>query len=240
MELGGNAPFIVFEDANIQKAVDGCIAAKFRNNGQTCVAANRIFVQRSIKEKFEKALYDKVSKMVIGDGFHEKAVCGPLINKSAIEKVVAHIEDAKKQGGKILVGGNIAESNSSNVIPKRHTGFYFEPTIISEAHSNMAAFREETFGPVATIYPFESEEEAIRLANNTNVGLAAYAYTQSIGRCHRLSNSLEYGMIALNQPSVSLANAPFGGIKESGFGREGGYLGLKDYLEHRTIHLNVD
>ncbi|KJE93696.1 NAD-dependent aldehyde dehydrogenase [Capsaspora owczarzaki ATCC 30864] len=229
MELGGNAPFIVFDDANIEQAVAGVIASKFRNAGQTCVCANRIYVQDSIYDKFAAALGDAMAKqLIVGDGFTSGVTQGPLINEKAVEKVEKHVQDALSKGGVLLRGG------------KRHSAgkLFFEPTLIGNANDQMLCAHEETFGPLAPLFRFKTEEEVIRLANNTSVGLAAYFYAQNMGRVWRVAEGLETGMVGVNDGTISTEVAPFGGIKESGLGREGSHHGLEEYLEVKYVSLS--
>ena len=221
MELGGNAPFIVFDDAEIEAAVEGAIASKFRNTGQTCVCANRILVQDGVYEEFAKKLAAAVGKMRIGNGLEGETEQGPLIDFAAVEKVEEHIEDAVSKGAKILLGGS------------RHDlgGTFFQPTILSEVNTEMKVTREETFGPVAPLYRFETEQQALQMANDTEFGLAAYFYSRDIGRIWRVMEGLEYGIVGINEGIISTEVAPFGGMKESGIGREGSKYGIDDFLE---------
>lgn len=221
MELGGNAPFIVFDDADIDRAVDGAIICKFRNAGQTCVCANRIYVQSGVYEKFAKALTAKVASMTIGNGLEDGVDQGPMIDSAGIEKVQEHITDATSKGATIALGG------------KQHAlgGTFFEPTILTGVTQEMQIAHDETFGPVAPLFKFETEEEAIKLANDTPYGLASYFYTEDLGRAWRVMEALEYGMVAINEGILSTPVAPFGGVKDSGIGREGSRHGLDDYLD---------
>lgn len=221
LELGGNAPFIVFDDADIDAAVEGAIICKYRNAGQTCVCANRIYVQAGIYDVFADKFTEKVRALKVGNGAEEGVSVGPLINEEAIVKVQAHIKDAAAKGGEILTGG---ESHALG-------GLFFEPTVIAGATEVMKCAQEETFGPVAPLFKFESEEEVIRLANSTPYGLAAYFYARDMGRVVRVSEALEFGMVAVNTGILSTEVAPFGGVKASGFGREGSKYGLEEYLE---------
>jgi len=225
LELGGNAPFIVFDDAEIDAAVAGAVASKYRNTGQTCVCTNRFLVQNSIYEKFAVKLAQAVSQLKVGDGLDSETQQGPLINQAAVEKVESHISDAVAQGAKIVSGG------------QRHTlgGTFFEPTVLTSVTTKMRIANEETFGPIAPLFGFDTEEEAIALANDTPFGLAAYFYTRDLGRAWRVAESLEYGMVGINEGVISTEVAPFGGIKESGLGREGSKYGLDDYLEMKYI-----
>lgn len=227
LELGGNAPFIVFDDADIDAAVEGAMVSKYRNTGQTCVCANRLYVQRGVLESFTKKLVARVHALHVGDGTHDGVTQGPLIDDKAVAKIEEHIADAVAKGGKVLTGG------------KRHAlgGLFFEPTVIGQASSEMLVAREETFGPLAPIFAFDTEEEAIASANDTEFGLAAYFYSRDIGRVMRVAERLEAGMVGVNTGLISTAEAPFGGIKQSGLGREGSKYGLDDYLELKYICL---
>ena len=225
MELGGNAPFIVFDDADLDEAVAGAMACKFRNTGQTCVCANRILVQDGIFEAFARRLSEEAGKLVVGDGLLGETHQGPLIDTAALEKVEAHIEDALSRGARLLVGG------------QRHVlgGTFFQPTVLADVTSSMCISREETFGPVAPLFRFSSDEEAIHLANETPFGLAAYFYTRDLRRAWRISEALEYGIVGLNTGIISTEVAPFGGMKESGLGREGSHHGIDEYLETKYV-----
>ena len=227
MELGGNAPFIVFDDADLEAAVKGAIASKYRNAGQTCVCANRILVQDGIYDAFAKRLSEAASGMKVGNGFTEGAVIGPLIDAKAIKKVEEHVADALAKGAEIVTGG------------KRHSlgGSFYEPTVLTGATRDMAIFREETFGPVAPLFRFKTEAEAIEMANDTEFGLAAYFYGRDIGRVWRVAEALEYGIVGVNEGIISTEVAPFGGVKESGLGREGSHYGIEDYLEIKYLCL---
>ena len=225
LELGGNAPFIVFDDAELDRAVAGVMASKFRNTGQTCVCANRIYVQAGIYDAFAERLTAEVKKMAVGDGLAGETHQGPLINPAALAKVRSHVEDAVARGGRILTGG----------APHTLGGTFFEPTVIVGAGPDMKVAREETFGPVAALFAFETEEDVIRSANATEFGLAAYFYTRDIGRVWRVAEALEYGMVGINEGVVSTETAPFGGVKQSGIGREGGKYGLEEFLETKYM-----
>ena len=229
MELGGNAPFIVFDDADLDKAVEGAMISKFRNNGQTCVCANRIYVQAGVYDAFAEKLSVAVQKMVIGDGMKAGTTTGPLINESAVEKVQEHIADVLASGGKILTGG------------KRHAlgGTFFEPTVVTGVLPTAKVATEETFGPLAPLFKFDTEEEIIARANDTIFGLASYFYSRDIGRITRVQEALEYGMVGVNTGLISTEVAPFGGVKQSGLGREGSHHGIEDYLEMKYICLSV-
>lgn len=227
MELGGNAPYIVFEDADIDAAVKGAIANKFRNAGQVCVSVNRFYIHNSVYDRFVNQLADEVKKLKVGNGMDEGVVVGPLIEASALEKVEEHVNDALSHGGKVITGG------------ARHAlgGNFWQPTVIAEANESMKLSREETFGPVAACLRFDEEEEVIRRANDTEFGLAAYFYTQNLQRVFRVSAALESGMVGINECAVSTELAPFGGVKESGLGREGSVLGLEEYMEVKALHI---
>ena len=227
LELGGHAPFIVFEDANLEAAVEGAVIAKYRNSGQTCVCANRIYVQSSIYDDFSKRFTAKASELVVGNGLDESTQQGPLISENAIEKVSNHIEDAKNSGAIITTGGN----------PHSLGGLFFEPTVLTGVSDEMLISKEETFGPVAPIFSFETEQEVIERANNTPYGLAAYFYTTDLAKSWRVSEQLDYGMVGLNTGIISTEMAPFGGVKESGIGREGSKYGVDDYLEIKYVSL---
>ena len=225
MELGGNAPFIVFDDADLDEAVKGAMASKYRNTGQTCVCANRILVQDGVYDAFKAKLKTAVEALKVGNGMEPGVTQGPLINADAVKKVEEHIADAVGRGAQIVTGG------------KRHGngGNFFEPTILSEVPHDAQIFTEETFGPVAPLFRFHTEEEAIRLANDTPFGLAAYFYARDVGRIFRVAEAIESGMIGINEGIISTEVAPFGGVKESGLGREGGLYGIEEYLEVKYL-----
>lgn len=227
MELGGNAPFIVFNDANLDDAVQAAILCKFRNAGQTCVCANRLYVQSGIYNQFIERLTQEVKAFKVGNGLKDGINFGPVIDISAIKKVEEHINDAVEKGGKIVLGG------------KQHAlgGLFFEPTIIRDASTSMKVAKEETFGPLAPVFKFETEQEVIQYANDTEFGLASYFFTNDLGRAMRVVDALEYGMVALNTGLLSNEAAPFGGIKQSGLGREGSKYGIEDYLEIKYVLL---
>ncbi|QRN81293.1 MAG: NAD-dependent succinate-semialdehyde dehydrogenase, partial [Nocardiopsis sp. BM-2018] len=229
MELGGNAPFIVFDDADLDAAVQGAIMSKYRNNGQTCVCANRIYVQAGVYDAFAEKLKAAVEKMVVGDGLEPGTDLGPLINTAAIEKVEEHIADALAGGGEVLTGG------------KRHGngGAFFQPTIITGVTQAMKVAQEETFGPLAPLFRFDTEEEVIGHANDTIFGLAAYFYARDVGRITRVQEALEYGIVGVNTGIISTEVAPFGGVKQSGLGREGSRHGIEDYLEMKYVCLSI-
>jgi succinate-semialdehyde dehydrogenase/glutarate-semialdehyde dehydrogenase len=221
LELGGNAPFIVFDDADLDAAVQGAIASKYRNTGQTCVCANRLLVQEGVYDAFVAKLVEAVRQLRVGDGLKGATEQGPLIDDKAVAKVEEHIADALAKGGKVALGG------------KRHAlgGTFFEPTIITHVTPKMLVAREETFGPVAPIFSFKDEKQAIQMANDTEFGLASYFYTRDIGRAWRVAERLEYGIVGLNTGLISTEVAPFGGVKESGIGREGSKYGILDFTE---------
>ncbi len=225
LELGGNAPFIVFDDADIDAAIEGAMATKYRNMGQTCVCANRFLVQDSVYEEFTAKLSQSVSGLKVGTGMEAGIQQGPLIDMRAVEKVEAHISDAVGKGARVVVGG------------KRHAlgGTFFEPTVLADVTTDMAVTREETFGPVAPLFCFETEEQAIQMANDTEFGLASYFYSRDMGRVWRVSEGLEYGIIGINVGIISTEVAPFGGMKESGIGREGSHYGIDEFLEIKYL-----
>jgi succinate-semialdehyde dehydrogenase/glutarate-semialdehyde dehydrogenase len=221
MELGGNAPLIIFNDADLDAAVDGAVACKYRNSGQTCVCANRIFVQEEVYKEFSEKFADRALKLNVADGRKEGSEIGPLIDQEAIKKVEEHIKDAVKNGASIIAGG---EKHSLG-------GQFFQPTVMTNVSSKMKIFAEETFGPVAPLIRFKEEDEVVKMANNTNFGLAGYFYSRDIGRIWRVAEALEFGMVAINAGILSTEVAPFGGVKESGTGREGAAEGIDEYLE---------
>ncbi len=229
MELGGNAPFIVFDDADLDKAVEGAMMSKFRNNGQTCVCANRIYVQAGVYDAFAEKLAKAVDAMKVGDGMEDGVQAGPLINDKAVVKVEDHIRDVLDHGGQVVAGG------------KRHTlgGSFFEPTVVTGVTQSMKVAKEETFGPLAPLFRFESEEEVIAQANDTIFGLACYFYARDIGRITRVQEALEYGIVGVNTGIISTEVAPFGGVKQSGLGREGSKHGIEDYVEMKYVCLSV-
>ena len=227
MELGGNAPFIVFDDADLDAAVEGAMASKFRNNGQTCVCANRIYVQAGVYDAFADKLAAAVEKLRVGDGFADGVTTGPLITEKAVEKVEEHIQDVLSGGGTVVTGG------------KRKEGLFFEPTVVTGVTDNMKVATEETFGPLAPLFRFETEAEVIEKANATIFGLASYFYARDIGRITRVQEGLEYGIVGVNTGIISTEVAPFGGVKQSGLGREGSRHGIEDYLEMKYICLSI-
>ena len=229
MELGGNAPFIVFDDADLDAAADGAMASKYRNAGQTCVCAQRLLVQDSVYEAFARKLVERVGKLKVGNGLESGVTIGPLIDDKAVAKVEQHVADAVAKGARVVVGG------------KRHAlgGLFYEPTVLADVDDDMQITNEETFGPVAPLYRFKDEAEAIRMANDTPFGLASYFYARDLGRVWRVSEGLEYGMVGINTGLISTAIAPFGGVKESGLGREGSKYGIDEYLEVKYLCMNL-
>jgi succinate-semialdehyde dehydrogenase/glutarate-semialdehyde dehydrogenase len=229
MELGGNAPFIVFDDADLDAAAEGALASKYRNAGQTCVCANRILVQDSVYDAFAAKLAARVATLKVGNGMEAGVTTGPLIDEAAVRKVEEHVADALAKGAKIVTGG------------KRHAlgGLFFEPTILANVDTSMKVTKEETFGPVAPLFRFRTEEEAIRMANDTEFGLASYFYARDLGRVWRVSEGLEYGIVGINTGIISTEIAPFGGMKESGLGREGSKYGIEDYLEVKYLCMGI-
>ncbi len=230
LELGGNAPFIVFDDADVDAAVDGALIAKYRNTGQTCVCANRILVQAGIYEEFAQKLAARAGQLQVGAGVEDGVAQGPLIDDSALAKVEAHVADALAKGARVLCGG------------ARHArgGNFFQPTVLADVTSTMRVAREETFGPVAPLFRFTTEAEAVAMANDTEFGLAAYFYSRDVARCWRVGEALEYGMVGINTGLISNEVAPFGGIKQSGLGREGSKYGIEDYLEIKYLCFDVN
>lgn len=225
LELGGNAPFIVFEDADLDAAVEGAMASKYRNMGQTCVCANRLYVHDAVYDEFAEKLAAAVKAMKVGDGLEDGVVQGPLIDENAVAKVKEHIDDAISKGGHLLTGGK----------PHALGGLFFEPTVITEANVNMKVATEETFGPLAPLFRFSSDEEVVQYANDTIYGLAAYFYSRDIGRIWRVAEALEYGMVGINSGILSNEAAPFGGVKQSGLGREGSHQGLDEYINYKYM-----
>ncbi len=225
LELGGNAPFIVFDDADLDEAVKGAIASKFRNTGQTCVCANRILVQDTIYDEFSRKFVQAVKQLKVGNGLEQGIQQGPLINKAALEKVKAHIQDATSKGAEIVCGGR----------PHSLGGLFFEPTVLTEVNASMLIAKEETFGPVAPLFRFKTDNDAIKMANDTNFGLASYFYSNNMDRIWRIAENLEYGMVGINTGIISTACAPFGGVKLSGVGREGSRYGIEPYLEIKYL-----
>jgi succinate-semialdehyde dehydrogenase/glutarate-semialdehyde dehydrogenase len=227
LELGGNAPFIVFDDADLDAAVEGAIASKYRNAGQTCVCANRIYVQDGVYEAFAQKLVAAVGKLKVGNGAEEGVTQGPLIDEKAVQKVEQHVTDALAKGGRLLLGGKRHELGHS----------FFQPTVIADVTSDMIVAKEETFGPLAPLFRFQTDDDAIALANNTEFGLASYFYSRDVGRIWRVAEGLESGMVGVNTGLISTEAAPFGGVKQSGLGREGSHLGIEDYLVVKYICL---
>ena len=225
LELGGNAPFIVFDDAHLDSAVDGAMSSKYRNAGQTCVCANRIYVQDGVYDAFVEKFSAKVRALKVGNGFEAGVAQGPLIEEAALQKVERHVADALAKGGTLVTGG------------KRLTGQFFEPTVLANASADMLCAREETFGPLAPIFRFHTEKEAIDAANNTEFGLASYFYTRDIGRIFRVGEALEYGMVGVNAGIIATEHVPFGGVKQSGLGREGSHHSMDDYVEIKYLCL---
>jgi len=223
LELGGNAPFIVFDDADIDSAVEGAMASKYRNAGQTCVCANRIYVQDKVYDQFVEKFAAKVKALKVGNGFEDGVAQGPLIEDAAVQKVERHVQDAIAKGGKVVVGG------------KKLNGQFFEPTVISGATADMLCAKEETFGPFAPVFRFHKDQEAIDAANNTEFGLASYFYSRDVGRIFRVSEALEYGMVGINVGIIATEHVPFGGVKQSGLGREGSSHGMDEYLEMKYL-----
>jgi len=223
LELGGNAPFIVFDDADIDSAVEGAFASKYRNAGQTCVCTNRFYVQAGVYEEFVTKFAAKVKAAKVGNGFEEGVNQGPLIEEAALQKVQRHVEDALAKGGRLVAGG------------KRLAGQFFEPTVVADATADMLCAREETFGPFAPVFKFNTEQEAIDAANATEFGLASYFYTRDVGRIWRVSEALEYGMVGINVGILATEHVPFGGVKQSGLGREGSHHGIDDYVEIKYL-----
>lgn len=225
MELGGNAPFIVFDDADLDRAVEGAIVAKYRNSGQTCVCTNRFYVQAGVYDAFAEKLAKAASALVVGNGLEQGVQQGPLIDDKAVAKLEEHIADATKKGAKVIAGG------------RRHAlgGTFFEPTVIRDATTEMLVARDETFGPLSPLFRFDTEAEAITLANDTEYGLASYFYTADVGRVFRVSDGLKYGLIGVNEGLITTEVAPFGGLKESGMGKEGSKYGIDDYLSVKYL-----
>ncbi|PTX53701.1 succinate semialdehyde dehydrogenase [Melghirimyces profundicolus] len=231
LELGGHAPYLVFEDADLEKAAKEVLASKFRNAGQTCVCTNRVYVHRSIKEEFADLLARYTGEMKVGPGLEEGVQIGPLIDQAALEKVERHVRDAEAKGARVMVGGR--------AVPAEGSGCFFEPTVLLDTTEEMLVEQEETFGPVLPVHVFDTEEEALTLANNTRFGLAAYLYTRDLSRAVRISESLEYGIVGVNDGMPSTVQTPFGGVKESGLGREGGRYGIEEYLETKYISIGL-
>lgn len=234
MELGGHAPFLVFEDADLENAAEGAIASKFRNAGQTCVCTNRIYVQKSVADQFAAIMAEKMKRLVVGNGLDAGTTIGPMIDEAAMQKAQEHIDDAVAKGATILCGGGrLLEGEYAK-------GNFFAPTVLANATHEMKIAYEETFGPVAPIFTFETEEEAIAHANNTAYGLASYIFTRDGSRMFRVAERLDYGIVGINDAMPTVAQAPFGGIKESGVGREGGKYGIEDYLDYKFLSLQLE
>ncbi|KUJ77675.1 NAD-dependent succinate-semialdehyde dehydrogenase [Ruegeria profundi] len=229
MELGGNAPFIVFDDADLDAAVEGAMLCKFRNNGQTCVCANRIYVQAGVYDEFAAKLKTAVEALKVGDGLSEGTTTGPLINDDAVAKVQEHIQDVTDKGGAILTGG----------LPHDLGGTFFQPTIVTDVTQDMLVAQDETFGPLAPLFKFEDEDDVIAMANDTIFGLASYFYAKDLSRVYKVAEALEYGIVGVNTGIISTELGPFGGVKQSGLGREGSHHGMEDYLEMKYICLSV-
>ena len=229
LELGGHAPFIVFEDADIDAAVSGAVTSKYRNSGQTCVCANRFYVHKKIQDEFVAKFAKAIESIKVGNGMEAGVTQGPLIEPAALEKVERHVADALSKGAKLIAGGKSASLG----------GTFYEPTILSNVTNDMLITHEETFGPVAPIIPFESDEEALRLANNSQYGLASYFYSRDIGRIWRAAEALEFGIVGVNTGLISNEVAPFGGVKQSGLGREGSTYGMDEYLELKYVCLGL-
>ena len=227
MELGGNAPFIVFDDADMDEAVAGALQSKFRNSGQTCICSNRIFVHENIYDEFLEKFTNEVSKITVGNGLEDGITSGPLIDQSSLEKVVDHVQDAVNTGAKIAIGGDVHSLG----------GNFYQPTVLSNVSTKAKITFEETFGPVAPLYKFSSDDEVIKMANDTPYGLASYFYSRDIGRIWRVAEALEYGIVSINNGLPTIAEVPFGGVKESGMGREGSRYGLDDYLTIKYISM---
>jgi len=225
LELGGNAPFIVFDDADIDSAVEGAMASKYRNAGQTCVCANRLYVQEGVYDQFIEKFAVAVKALKVGNGFDAGVVQGPLIEPAAVAKVQKHLEDALSKGGRVVAGGQKLE------------GQFFQPTVVADATPDMLCAREETFGPFAPVFKFKTEQEAIDAANDTEFGLASYFYSRDVGRIFRVAEALEYGMVGINAGVIATEHVPFGGVKQSGLGREGSHHGIDDYLELKYLCL---
>lgn len=233
MELGGHAPFIVFDDADLDKAADGVVLSKFRNAGQTCICTNRLYVQKGVAEKFAQKVVERTKALKIGNGLNNGIQIGPLIDKFALAKVEEQVADALARGGALLAGGKrVTGSDYEN-------GFFYEPTVVGKATPEMLVTREETFGPLLPVYEFETEEEAIKMANDTPYGLAAYFFTRDVGRIFRVSEGLEYGIVGANDPIPVAPEIPFGGYKESGVGRENGSEGIEAFLESKAVSIGI-
>src|SRR5699024_10176276 len=233
MELGGHAPFLVFEDADIDEAVEACVTTKYRNAGQTCICTNRIYVQDSIIESFSKRMAQRVSELKIGNGMEKNVDIGPLIDKEALKTSTDHVNDAIDKGATLVYGGKELSIDTLN-------GYFYEPTILKDVNDSMKVTYEETFGPVAPLISFSTEQEALQKANNVNYGLAAYAFTNDLGRSYRIAEGLEYGIVGMNDPLPPAPQAPFGGWKESGLGQEGGHYGIEPFVEIKYISFKLN
>lgn len=234
LELGGHAPFIIFDDADLDAAARGAVVSKFRNAGQTCICANRIFVQEPVVEAFTQKFLEQVKSLRVGHGLDPESQVGPLIDEASYRKVSAQVEDARARGARVLTGGHRLTGERFD------KGFFYAPTVLADVTDEMQIMHDETFGPVAPVIPFRTEEEVIARANDTNYGLAAYLFTRNLGRTVRVGEGLEYGMVAVNDSLLAVPQAPFGGIKESGQGREGGHHGMEDYLEYKYLSVVLD
>ncbi len=230
MELGGHAPYIVFDDADIDLAVEGVMLSKFKNSGQTCISTNRVYAHQSVAKEFAEKLAKRTAELKIGDGLEEGTDVGPLINEKALETMKNQVADAVKNNAEVVAGGKVFNYENGD-------GYFFEPTVLLNATDDMVIATEETFGPIAPVFTFESEEEIIEKANSTLYGLAAYCYTKDLGRGLRMMKELEFGIIGINDPAPIVIQAPFGGIKESGMGKEGGKFGLEEYLEEKFVSI---
>jgi succinate-semialdehyde dehydrogenase/glutarate-semialdehyde dehydrogenase len=233
LELGGHAPFIVFDDANLDAAVEGLFESKYRNSGQMCICTNRLYVHEAVLDAFTNKLVERLKKAKVGDGRNKDTEIGPLVNERALNKVLDHIDDAKAKGGRIVCGGHrLTEGDYSK-------GFFIEPTVIVDVTQDMKICHEETFGPVVPIIPFKDEASVVAMANDSNYGLAAYVYTENNSRCFRMAESLEYGIVGINDGAPTQTQAPFGGFKESGIGREGGYYAMEGFLEIKFVSFGI-
>jgi succinate-semialdehyde dehydrogenase/glutarate-semialdehyde dehydrogenase len=233
LELGGNAPFIVLSDADLKKAIDGLISAKYGNAGQMCIAPNRVFVHSSLLDTFLERVSKKVAQLKVGDGFDPETDIGPLINRSAVNKVESLVNDAIDNGARVLVGGRKLTEGALA------SGSFYSPTVLADVTSDMRIAQEETFGPVAPVIAFEDNEEVIQRANNTHYGLAAYLFTRDLNKAMRIAERLEFGLIGINDTRIATVEGPFGGFKQSGIGREGGHEGLASFLETKEIAFRV-
>jgi len=233
MELGGNAPFIVFEDADIDIAIKALLASKFRNAGQTCISSNRILIQKKIYDEFAEKLTLKVKSLKTGNGLEDGVAVGPLINSQGLSKVSRQMDDCRLKGATALCGGNVDEGLNKG------GGTFFRPTVLRDVTSDMSPCSEETFGPLAPLMMFETEDEAVAIANNTKFGLAGYACTRDLGRAFRLAEAIETGMLGINEGAISQDSTPFGGVKESGLGREGSFMGIDEYMETKFVCMGL-